>query len=411
MSGDLHIKFGSDLPPMAVDVVAPDFSVVKRLMVSANREEIVPVPSENSFLRVHLPSGRSVSLSDPGNMNRTVTLDSLWSAEAGGSASGSANAAQPSSPAAPMSGPMPGAFRRAMDRSTAAPADFESRRALRDHLVWRAWTPPGRDYEDMQASLGDCQVWIEDVTGRHITAAGTTDQREASWAVQSIPIEPPYGLRLVGAGLRMSLRVPANVRRVWARVDRRSRERSQVYSIRLESSQPVCDATLNYLRRGDFTAATAMEEWAGRSEELLFGKMGDPYAAAVGAYLLLKLQRFDLMRTWAKNLADRFMELPDGCVIWASQLAQERPESLDEIRSYYTMAVQRGLPVYTEGLRLLMDGLRLLGPIGQASLQELRSKLGEVLWGSPVTATVSSLEPRRTSHEPIKFDIEFGARA
>jgi hypothetical protein len=139
--------------------------------------------------------------------------------------------------------------------------------------------------------------------------------------------------------------------------------------------------------------------------------MGDPYAAAVGAYLLLKLQRFDLMRTWAKNLADRFMELPDGCVIWASQLAQERPESLDEIRSYYTMAVQRGLPVYTEGLRLLMDGLRLLGPIGQASLQELRSKLGEVLWGSPVTATVSSLEPRRTSHEPIKFDIEFGARA
>lgn len=310
-----------------------------------------------------------------------------------------------------MSGlPAPSAATPQMRRSTTPEADFETRRELRDHHVWRAWTPPERDYEDMQVSLGDCQAWIEDPTGRHLTAAGTTNQREASWAVDGLPIHPPYGLRLVGAGLQMAMRVPANVRRVWALVDRRSRERSIVYSVRLESMQPVCYATLNYLRRGDFTAAAAMDEWSDKSEELLFGKMEDPYAAAVGGYLLLKLQRYDLMRTWAKNLADRFAGLPDGCVIWATQLAQQKPENLVEIRSYYALAVQRGLPVYTEGLRLLMDGLRLLGPAGEAPHKELRAHLGEVLWGSPVTASVSSPPPGRTSSEPIAFDIEFGSR-
>jgi hypothetical protein len=412
VNDDLHIRFASDVPPMVVDVVAPDFSVVKRLMMSADREEVVSVPSEDTFLRVHLPSGRSVSLTDPGNMTRLVTLNSIWLGDGRRVATSDAPE-EPTLP--PFSTPARGTTFEAAHRSnernrTAPPANFESRRELRDHHVWRAWTPPNQDYVDMQASLGDCQVWIEDAATRHIAAAGTIDGREASWTVAGMPTDPPYGLRLVGPELEMSIRIPANVRRVWARVDRRSRERSLVYSFRLESIQPACDTILNYLRRGDFSAATAMEEWVERSEELLFGKFDDPYAAAVGGYLLLKLERFDVLRTWAKNLADNFSELPDGCVIWASQLAQQEPARLAEIRAYYAMALERGIPVYTEGLRLLIDGLRLLGPNGEALRSDLRAMLGEVLWKSPVSAGVSSSSGRSSSGS-ISFDIEFGSRA
>ncbi len=44
-------------------------------------------------------------------------------------------------------------------------------------------------------------------------------------------------------------------------------------------------------------------------------KVRDPYAATVGGYLLLRLERFDLTRSWAGNLANWFEFLPDGCVI------------------------------------------------------------------------------------------------
>jgi len=428
MSGDLRITFAHDMPPMAVDVVAPDFDVVKRLMMSANRTEVVSVPSENSFLRVHLPSGRTVSLSDPGNLDRTVSLKELWFT----------NSAQRSvdPPEAGTSGDVDaeedGAGVTSTERASvhtdvsanvawqsierqSPPRDLEDRRELRQHHIRRAWIPPDRDYEDQEVPLGsNGRAWIEDGQGLRVTAGGTTHTREASWTVSGWPLDAPYTLHLAVEGRELSLRVPANTQRVWARADRLTRERRLTYSIRLESSQPAADATLNYLRRGDFGAARTMEEWAENSQNLLYTKMEDPYAAAVGGYLLLKLQRFDLMRDWARNLADRFPFLPDGCVIWASQMIHQEPSKEADIKKYILAAVGRGLPVYTDGLRLLIEGLRLLGQAGEAHHQQLRAQLGEVVWSSPVTATVvsrSGISQASGSGEPIMFDIEFGAKA
>jgi hypothetical protein len=56
---------------------------------------------------------------------------------------------------------------------------------------------------------------------------------------------------------------------------------------------------------------------------LLQDKIEDPYAAVVGAYLLLRLKRFSQMHDWGQHLADWFPFLPDGCVLWASQLMQQ----------------------------------------------------------------------------------------
>src|SRR5256885_6319173 len=73
MSGNLEITFARGTPTVAVDVVAPDQHVVERLMMAEGERRVVAVPSEASFLRVHLPSGRTVILTDPGNLNRTIT--------------------------------------------------------------------------------------------------------------------------------------------------------------------------------------------------------------------------------------------------------------------------------------------------------------------------------------------------
>jgi hypothetical protein len=203
------------------------------------------------------------------------------------------------------------------------------------------------------------------------------------------------------------------VTRLWARADRTKYQQALTYSVRATSTEPVSDTIMNYLSRGDLGAAETMAQWAEQSEELLAGKMSDPYAAAVGGYLLLRLQRFDLMHEWPRNLANWIDFLPDGCVIWAWQLIHQKPEDSAEIGKYLLTAVERGLPVYTKGLQLLLDGLRLLGSDGVAALKKVREQAGSVLWDSPITArAIASRDScAHLPAEPVLYDIQFGATA
>ena len=114
------------------------------------------------------------------------------------------------------------------------------------------------------------------------------------------------------------------------------------------------DTLGGYLAKGDFYSAAAMVPWAEKAEGLLFDKMDDPFAAALGAYLLLRLRTFDLMHSRARNLANFFSSLPDGSVIWAWQQIFQKGEE-QEIREYlFRAASSNSLPVFTEGIKLLM---------------------------------------------------------
>jgi hypothetical protein len=113
-------------------------------------------------------------------------------------------------------------------------------------------------------------------------------------------------------------------------------------------------------------------------------KGSDPYAATVAAYLLLRLERFDLLHDWPRNLANLFPSLPDGCIIWAAQCALERKDRAESL-DYIAQGMQRGLPVYTEGLHRLSRILRLLGDDGRKYLQEMGDTTQGVVWNSPFT--------------------------
>lgn len=102
-------------------------------------------------------------------------------------------------------------------------------------------------------------------------------------------------------------------------------------------------------------------------------------------YLLLRLRRFDLMKDWTRNLANWFEAMPDGAVLWAMQSLLEHKDR-DAARRYLAIAIQRGLPVYTEGLRLLVDLLSRLEPRDSALWARVAELSGEVIWNSPLTA-------------------------
>ena len=96
------------------------------------------------------------------------------------------------------------------------------------------------------------------------------------------------------------------------------------------------------------------------AEHLLREKYVDANAAAIGAYYLYLSGTYKKNVKWFQNLANDFPHLPDGPVIYASQLInKENPSkaSIDLSRRYFLLSAQRGLPVYTIGFKMLREGL------------------------------------------------------
>ena len=116
-------------------------------------------------------------------------------------------------------------------------------------------------------------------------------------------------------------------------------------------------------------------------------KFEDHIGAAVGAYALLKAGTLDRVADWVKNLAYHFPQLPDGFAILSRLVMREGvdasvalqalssagrviPEDLNPnspegrrilARECTLTAVERGVPLFTEGLKVLSDNIYLHG--------------------------------------------------
>jgi hypothetical protein len=135
------------------------------------------------------------------------------------------------------------------------------------------------------------------------------------------------------------------------------------------------ETLLRYLVRGDMAGARTVsgtvltgvalegvnqEQFqVNQAEQLIEAKVRDPLAAAIGGYYLLRTGDLARFHGWPANLDNWFEWLPDGAVIHAWQLLQQaKDQPAAELR--LIEATRRGLPIYTEGLRLLWEALRLL---------------------------------------------------
>jgi hypothetical protein len=105
----------------------------------------------------------------------------------------------------------------------------------------------------------------------------------------------------------------------------------------------------------------------------------------LGGYVLLRLKKYDLMHDWARNLAERFEAHSDGAVIWATQLSATQGQKA-EVENYLRIAVSRGVPIFSEGLRLLLEHLRRMGPEGLKLEEGLAETVGFLVEDSPFTA-------------------------
>jgi hypothetical protein len=95
------------------------------------------------------------------------------------------------------------------------------------------------------------------------------------------------------------------------------------------------------------------------AEKLLQEKFANPYGALVGGYYLLGAGDLRRLHSWPNNFAEGFEWLPDSAIIHAWQILLDSDIQDKSIaRTRLLEATQRGLPIFKQGLRYLMDGLR-----------------------------------------------------
>jgi hypothetical protein len=131
--------------------------------------------------------------------------------------------------------------------------------------------------------------------------------------------------------------------------------------VRAWGTYPRAQAMLRYLTAGQLdqakiVAGDVVQEATGLFSE----KAASPEGAAIAGYLMLRVHQIQRLRDWPDNFANWFGWLPDAHVIHAWQLLRERrvPQR-DLARRRLLDAVHAGIPRYTEGLRLLFEGLRM----------------------------------------------------
>ncbi|MCK7559378.1 hypothetical protein MKQ70_32190 [Chitinophaga sedimenti] len=124
-----------------------------------------------------------------------------------------------------------------------------------------------------------------------------------------------------------------------------------------------------------------------QSINLMSEKRKDHAAAAIGGYYLVKTGHFEMLYTdWAENLANWFPKMSDGPIILAWKLIREHESPneavIREFRSLLLRATERGVPYFTEGLKLLYEGLSQIwrgGRSGDLIVEEARLKVGDFM--------------------------------
>ena len=163
---------------------------------------------------------------------------------------------------------------------------------------------------------------------------------------------------------------------------------------------------LSYLTLGAFADARAIGASISDAEieEILQQKRRDPASAVVSVYYQMRAGTI-VHTDWVRNLADWFTMIPDGAVQYGwCLLRQPSPDNMTA-RKYFLTAAERGIPMYSYGVRLLYDGLNLLaerfsGDVEIASAFRGVRRIAAVIdWNASVTSLALTGDPSVVAFE------------
>lgn len=378
MSKKMNIQFGPDMPMTAIEVITADLETIHMAVLEGGDQIEVEVPSADVFIRLRLPSGKMVTLRHSGDLQYWVDLHSIFNRSA---------SVQRERSTVRSIGDLR-SYNLDRSRDFSGLAIFR----LRAPDVNAARPEPTLDLPELPGGFN--LNWLPEV-------AGEVSDDGAEFRFDPQRSDAPYELLIEGRR-NFRIRVPGHVQTAYVRSDIVGSDHI-ILSVRIATASGDVDTVGSYLMRSDYYSAKMMEGWAQKAERMLQSKVSDPYAATVAAYLLLRLERYELMHDWPRNLANWFSEIPDGCFIWAAKCALASRDRA-EAQQYIEKGLERGLPVYTEGLHLLSKILRRLGDDGREQLERLGQNTRGVIWSSPFTALASGWSDDAV---PVSLDVAY----
>jgi hypothetical protein len=140
---------------------------------------------------------------------------------------------------------------------------------------------------------------------------------------------------------------------------------------------PRMGALMAYMRQGQLPKASAL--LTDRARDMLFAKMSNPLAATAGAYVLLATEGTPEEKSWhqwIRNLRNWHKWLPDGAILhaWLLLKHQSSDEDVDEALKALLEGFDRGLPFFTNGVRVLLDGLTMFSKTNGETDQEVTKR-------------------------------------
>ena len=127
---------------------------------------------------------------------------------------------------------------------------------------------------------------------------------------------------------------------------------------------PMINTVLGYINTGAIHEAAELFDFK-KAKKMLFEKISYPLAATVGGYLLVfgmdreeYRSTSDNWKNWVEHLDGWFDWLPDGAILHAALYFMLGGPDRDEAYETLMRAYDRGLPFFTFGLKLMIDGLR-----------------------------------------------------
>jgi hypothetical protein len=140
--------------------------------------------------------------------------------------------------------------------------------------------------------------------------------------------------------------------------------RADALKVVVTSFRANAETLLEFLARDAMRAVDALASSAALAQQLFAEKFTDPVSAVAGAYYLLRVDAWQrIPRQWFENLSQSFPWLPDTAVIHCIRLLREGLDTDASGRHAHDLFVQcleRGWPVYGEGITLLQEAAALL---------------------------------------------------
>ena len=352
----LHVKLegtsNTEGAPVAVEVINSAMDTVAQLAIPVGgTDKVEGIPPGRYLIRAHMPSGYTTSsrVQVEGNKGATAILalersphEWLGWQHFLGNIGGKDVARR-------------AAIASVRDRIHAARSQFG--------VPWlRIWSRIGESWS--------IQEW-----------PASSSHREAATASFQIAVDPT-GLHFLQVGVPSFpwrfVAVPPSAQGVNVLVRRPSSptEISEGLVVRIVTQDRQAETLLHYLVSGNSASARAIgnrfiadelnrlnevkEEDVAHTELRLRDELVNPVSAAIGGYYLLQVGEAQRLHDWPRIFANWIDWLPDFAIIHAWQLLQVQgvPEFELALKRLIE-ASERGVPVYTVGLRLLYDGLKL----------------------------------------------------